>query len=131
MIQERISAVIIKNKKVLLVTGYDESFYWTPGGKIKSNENHKSSLARELKEELSIKLTDMNPYLIYKSINEITKKKQKVHCYLIKYSEKIKPKKEITRILWYSKKDFEKGIPKISKGIEKHLMPKLIQDNII
>jgi len=129
--QERVSAIILRNKKLLLVTGYDESFYWTPGGKISSNENHKSSLTRELEEELSIRLTHMNSYLIYKSTSEITNKKQKVHCYLIKYSGKIRPKKETTKILWCSKQDFEKGIPKISKGIEKYLIPKLIRDSVI
>jgi ADP-ribose pyrophosphatase YjhB (NUDIX family) len=128
---DRISAVILKNKKLLLVTGYDKSFYWTPGGKIDSGENHKQTLIRELGEELSINPTDISHYLTYEAVNEITKKKQKIHCYLIKYKGKPNPQKEITGILWYSKQNFKKRIPKISKGIEKYLMPKLIQDNLI
>ncbi len=32
-IRDRIGAVILKDKKLLLVTGYEETIYWTPGGK--------------------------------------------------------------------------------------------------
>jgi len=34
MLPDRVAALIVKGKKLLLVTGYDEKFYWTPGGKI-------------------------------------------------------------------------------------------------
>jgi ADP-ribose pyrophosphatase YjhB (NUDIX family) len=127
----RISAIIIKRKKLLLVTGYEESFYWTPGGKLNKNETYKSALARELKEELAIKLKDIKPYSSYEAFNEITKKKQKVNCYLISYTGIPKPKGEITRIFWYSKQNFNKKYPKISKGIEKYLIPQLIKDSLL
>ena len=30
MLPDRVAALIVKDKKLLLVTGYDEKFYWTP-----------------------------------------------------------------------------------------------------
>jgi len=131
MEKDRISAVIIQNKKLLLITGYDELFYWTPGGKIDANESHKEALKRELNEELSIKPTSIDFYLSYGTINEITKEKQKVYCYLARIIGQPKPKKEITKVLWYSKKNFEADTPKLSKSIKEYLIPKLIGDGLL
>ena len=64
---DRISAVIIRNKKLLLVTGYDGSFYWTPGGKVDSKEKHEQTLIRELEEELSVNPTEKSLFNIRSS----------------------------------------------------------------
>jgi 8-oxo-dGTP pyrophosphatase MutT (NUDIX family) len=127
---ERISAIIIKNKKLLLVTGYDESFYFTPGGKSKEKEPHEKTLKRELKEELDITLTSMKFYYEYVAFNEIIKKNQKCYCYIVKYEGSEKPQKEITKLLWYSKQNFKNKKPKVSIGTG-YLILKLIQDNLI
>jgi len=129
--KERISAVIIKNKKILLVTGYAETVYWTPGGKRDDNKKRTETLKRELEEEISVKIKKIIPYFSYNGINEITKEKQKVYCYIVEISEKIIPKKEITKAKWFSKSDFEKGKVKLFPEMQKNLIPKLIKDRLL
>ena len=48
MLPDRIATLIVKNKKLLLVIGYDEKSYWTLGGKIEEKESHETCLKREL-----------------------------------------------------------------------------------
>ena len=131
MLPDRVAALIVKNKKLLLVTGYDEKFYWTPGGKIEGKETHETCLRRELSSELNIKVTSFNPYLTIKLPNQIKKEMQKNHYYLVKYHDDIKPSQEITKTIWYSKQNFiNKDIP-ISKGFANEVITKLIKDNYL
>ncbi|MDP2925723.1 MAG: NUDIX domain-containing protein [Nanoarchaeota archaeon] len=131
MIKERISAIILENKKVLLVTGYDEKFYWTPGGKLNSNESHEQTLKRELYEELLIEPISIKHYIDYTTINEISNEKQIVRCYIVSYKGNLIPQKEITKIFWFSKENFKNKNPKISEGIKKNLIPRLIKDKFL
>ena len=127
--KDRLSAIIIKSKKLLLVTGYAESFYWTPGGKVDEKEDHEEALKRELYEELNIYLVKLKKYLEYETLNEITNKKQKIYCYLVKFNGEIKPKGEITKCIWCSRKEIKEI--NASKGVFNYLLPKLIKDNLI
>jgi 8-oxo-dGTP diphosphatase len=129
MLPERIAAIIIEDKKILLVTGYEEKFYWTPGGKIESEEKHESCLNRELFAELGIEPTSMEHYATFTLPNEIKGGEQVNHYYLVQYRGKIKPGREVTKTIWYSKQNFLEKSPQVSKGIEEHLIPKLIEDN--
>ena len=125
----RVSVVIIRDKKLLLVTGYNEIFYWTPGGKVKNREEKENTLKRELNEELKIKAVSIKPYLKYKSIDEINKIKTDIYCYLVSFQGIIRPSKEITKYIWMPREDIKKI--KISEGIVNNLIPKLIKDNLI
>lgn len=49
-------AFIIKDSKILLVSGYGTYFYWTPGGEIEEDETPDITLKRELKEDLGLEL---------------------------------------------------------------------------
>jgi len=129
--RERISAIIIKDKKILLVTGYDESFYWTPGGKVEPGESHKEAMKRELKEEISVKLVEMRPYCAYKATNETTGQPQKVHCYLVEIKGTPSQKAELTKSMWCSSQDILTGKTKVSKRISSQLLPRLMKDKIL
>lgn len=129
--EDRVAAVIIKNKKILLVTGYDEKFYWTPGGKVEKKESHEKCLKRELKSELNVDLISVKKYVDYESINEIKNKIQKSYYYLVQIEGEPKPGDEVTKIIWYSKPNFLKKDLKVSKGNENFLIPKLLQDNLL
>ena len=116
MLPERIAALIVKDKKLLLVTGYDEKFYWTPGGKIEGEETHQNSLRRELFSELNIKVTSFEHHRSIMLPNQIKGGMQKNHYYLVQYSGKIKPSQEITKTIWYSKRDFLNKSISVSEG---------------
>jgi len=131
MEKERISAVILKDKKILLVTGFNEEYYWTPGGKLEAGESHEQTMRRELEEEIGVKLIKMKYYFTYKGINVITNKNQVVHCYIVNFEGEIVPRKEITKFGWFSKADFENERLKMFEEAEKNLIPKLIKDNLL
>jgi ADP-ribose pyrophosphatase YjhB (NUDIX family) len=130
MVRDRIAAVIIKDKKILLVTGYKGEFYWTPGGKIEENESHELCLRRELKDELSINIISLKHYASYNSFNDIEGEMQNNYCYLVQYEGELKPREEITGIFWYSNQDFLDKSIRVSKGVQK-LIPKLLQDEFL
>ncbi len=131
MMKDRVAAIIIKDNKILLVTGYDEKFYWTPGGKIEKKESHEKCLKRELKSELNVNLISIKKYADYESINEIKNKLQKTYYYLVQIERPPKPQDEVTKIIWYSKQNFLNKNPKVSKGNENFLMPSLLKDNLL
>ena len=57
IVRTRVSAIIIRDKKVLLLrgkSGYYKDFYFTPGGGIEADESDMDALVRELGEELQI-----------------------------------------------------------------------------
>ena len=90
MLPERVAAIIIKERKILLVTGYKGTFYWTPGGRMEEKEAQEDCLKRELLEELSVTLTSMKHYITLTLLNEIKNEKQVNHYYLVSYKGKIK-----------------------------------------
>ena len=109
----RIGAVIIKSKKLLIVSSSGAIHYWTPGGRPLPGESHEQTLRRELKEELNITLTFFRPYTSYEMI--IDKERLISHYYLVTFKGKPSPKNEITKIAWFSKEDFEQKKLKISE----------------
>ena len=44
--KKRVAAIIIENKKVLMVTGYGSDLFWTPGGTIENDETQTDTLKR-------------------------------------------------------------------------------------
>ena len=131
MVKERIGAVIIRDKHLLLVGDLNESFFWTPGGKIESNENHEIALKRELKEELDVKIKSINPYFSTKIFNDTVKQKQTVHYYFVEIQGKPNPKSEIKKIYNYNAQNYYDKNPEISSGVYTHLIPKLLEDKLL
>ena len=106
---------------------FNPYFFFTPGGKVEVDEAHETALARELEEELKVRLKSMTPYLVYKTQNEATGKEQLVHCYLADVEGELESDQEITGFGWFSKKE----IPPVAKGIEQNLIPKLLQYSLL
>lgn len=131
MLPDRIGALIIKDKKLLLVTGYDEIFWWTPGGKLEKGETHEECLKRELMEELRINLKSMKEFFKIIGFNEALKEKQTVHYYLAEYEGNIIPMEEVTEYMWFSKENFISKNPKVSKKLRNQIIPRLINEGYL
>lgn len=128
---DRVAALIIKNNKLLIITGYDESIWWTPGGKAESGEDHEKALRRELKEELDVDVDEMKKYDEKLVINSMTNKPQKVYFYIVKISGEIKPAAEITKFYWLSTIEAKAGKFKLSEVMTGYVIPKLIKDKLL
>ncbi len=127
MLANRISAVIIQDKKILLVTDKEKKVYWTPGGKVDEGETHEEALKRELSEELKINLVSTREYINYKTFNEVYKQKQEVYCYFVKHGGTPIPSQEIGGCDWFSRDN----LPKMRYTIETILIPKLLEDGLL
>lgn len=114
-------AIIIRNKKLLLVTGHDAGFYWTPGGGVEGAETSVDTLYREIKEELGLSILKYAHYLSYEYED------QAVSSYIIDFDDEISISSEITDYIWYENGDELK----ISKGLESVLLPRLIENNLL
>ena len=116
-----VRAIILKDKHVLLVTGHDANFYWTPGGGVEDSETIIQTLHREIKEELGVAVKSYTPYHSYEYED------QKVDTFLVTIDSDIRVGEEITGYTWYSTKSSK--VP--SNGFTRMTLPKLIQDNLV
>lgn len=129
----RASGVVIKNKKILLVTANKQPFYWTPGGKLENNETSLEALHREFQEELGVKITEEKHYLDYSCPAEEEEDNQarQIHAYVVEFSGEPRCHQEITSLVWASHDDIMNGKIILQAGIKKYLLPKLIEDNLL
>ncbi len=116
-----IRGIIIRDRKVLLVTGHNADFYWTPGGGVEVGETIEETLRREILEELGVTILTLKPY------NSYVDDDQEVDNFLIEIEGDIKTGTEITGTSWYS----TGSTIKLSNGFRTMVLPRLIRDNLI
>ena len=116
-----IRGIIIKDKKVLLVTGHNADFYWTPGGGVETGETIEETLRREIREELGVTITSLEPYYSYEDHD------QNVDNFLIEIEGDIKTGSEITGTTWYS----SDLTIKLSNGFRTMVLSRLLKGNLI
>lgn len=118
-------AIIIRNKKLLLVTGHGAGFYWTPGGGIEPSEQPVDALRRELEEELNLTDLTITPFSTYE-IDD-----QSVSNFIVRTNEPITITGEVTGYVWYGQADLHDSIIKISDGVRTMVIPELIQAGLL
>ena len=131
MKRERVAAIIIKNKKILLVKDISASHIYPPGGCIEKNETHIEALKRELYEELKVKIETMEFYTKFELINVVRKVPQTDYCYLVSISGTPTPSTEVCEYKWISKKDILNRKLELPKANLEYLYPKLFKDDLL
>jgi 8-oxo-dGTP pyrophosphatase MutT (NUDIX family) len=132
--RKRIAALIIKDKKLLLVTGHRSSVFWSPGGKPKNNETHEECLMRELDEEINVKVKSAK-YYFHQIVDPgaiIEGKKISAkdnYYYIVEIEGQIKSSNEIDDYRWFSKNDINS--PNLQGFFKKKLIPMLTKDNLM
>ena len=116
-----IRGIIIRDRKVLLVTGHNADFYWTPGGGVEPGETIEETLRREIFEELGVTITALKPYFTYEDHD------QNVDNFLIEIEGDIKTGSEITGTTWYS----SDLTIKLSNGFRTMVLSRLLKGNLI
>jgi len=102
------SALIISDKKLLIVKPKGKPYFINPGGKYEEGENAEACLRRELKEELQIKINSIKHFKTYKMDKAAHSSHPLIlELYFIDVSGKIIPSSEIEKFEWLSREDFK------------------------
>lgn len=134
IVRTRVSAVIVKEKKLLVVKGdfgIYRQFYFTPGGGVEVGETDIEALKREMWEELKIRKFVADKYFSYVAKLQNSEDYQRVNCYLVRLEEEINLAGEITKMFWYDKDNFLSKTPELSISTYDYLLPKLVEDELI
>ena len=128
---QKAGALIIIDKKLMIVKPHDKPFYINPGGKYEERESAEECLSRELKEELHVKLLSCQLYKIY----DITKAAHSdlplaLELYLVKINDDPTPSAEIEKIEWLNREDFENKKYNLAPSFYKYI-PDLINDGLL
>lgn len=114
-------ALIIKNKKLLLVTGYNAGYYWTPGGGIKDGESPEEALRREIQEELGAEIVSSKHYMTFQY------NAQHVTAFTVEVGDDFTVSNEITKFIWYERGDDVK----LSGRLRHKMIPELARQGLI
>ncbi len=124
-------ALIISEKRLLIVKAFEKPFYINPGGKYNQDETAEHCLKRELGEELQIILTSYKHYRTYKFAKAAhAKEPLLLELYLVAYSGKIAPSSEIEHFEWMDKEDFYRKRFNVAPSFFQYV-PDLIKDGLL
>jgi len=126
----KIAAVILKDKKLLLLKKKSGDVLIMPGGKVKGDETPEKTLRRELMEELDIKLIKKRPFGIFTDKATYEDAQLIMYTYFVETKGDIRPQSEIEGCEWVDKNYKKKGI-KVASIIEKFVIPKLIDMELL
>lgn len=131
--QKRIGAFIIRDKKLLLVSGNGSEIYWSPGGRIEKGETPEQCLTRELDEEIGVKVKSARLYMHQTAEPRMFNNKQLPeidnYYYLVETEGEIKPSNEIDSYLWIGKNDINS--PHLRDFYKEIIIPKLVKEKLM
>ena len=128
---DKVGGIILKDKCILVQrkkNNREECII--PGGKREGNETDFETLKRELYEELTVELVDVEFIGGYDDIACFSDKKIHVQSYIANIKGEIKCNNEIKEAIWIDKNYKQKGI-KLGSILEKHIIPELIKRNLM
>jgi mutator protein MutT len=132
---KKAGAVILDEKRrLLIVKPKDKDFYLFVGGKIEQNETPKQSLFREIEEELGIKAQEAEFYFkspIEQAQGQPAGVTVQIWIYLVKIKDQPKASREIEKLHWLTKDEFENKKFEIGTILEEHTIPRLIKDGLM
>ncbi|MEI6266966.1 MAG: NUDIX domain-containing protein [bacterium] len=128
----RVSALVIRDKKLLLVSD-DKKWYWTPGGRIEAGETLVQAIERELEEEINVKTSKIEEYFSYTFEPEQTaggmSKHGKEDNFLVEIDGEINPGAEINHFSWHTADEIL-DMPILNSFKEK-IIKRLVKDGLL
>lgn len=131
MSRQRVAAIIIKDHKILLAQDDKADHFCMPGGGIDEGEDHAEALARELEEELGVKLKTLAHYHSFDLMNVVYLVPQTDHTYRATIEGEPACATEIRALGWFSKDDITTGKVKVPVAFYENIFSKLVEENIL
>ena len=129
--RKRIGALIIIDKKLLLVSGHKSDIYWTPGGKIEENENDEECLRRELLEEVGMRLVSCKFFKEYNYMSLLLPDTYTIsRIYLAEAAGDPVISNEIDSFIWLSREDYLAGKHNLMYVVKDQVIPELIEKGL-
>ena len=91
----RVAAVIMRNSKILVMTGEDSPYFYLPGGRLKLHETSVSALRREISEELHEQIQSLQLLWVVENFFRETQNDEDSHEICFFYKSEIKPESVI------------------------------------
>jgi len=124
-IHHKIGALIMRNKKILMCRKEGEPHFILPGGRPEGSETPGQALARELKEELGVKLVSSRYWKTWDAIHFKDKDTiVKMEIYFVEIEGEPEAQGEIAEFKWISSNYKEQNI-KVASINEEHTIPEL------
>ncbi|NCF75465.1 MAG: NUDIX domain-containing protein [Xanthomonadaceae bacterium] len=128
---QKAGALIIKDKKLMIVNPTGKPFFINPGGKYEAGETAEECLRRELNEELCVELKSCEHYKTY----DITKAAHSdnslsLELYVVVIEGEPIPSAEIGTIGWMSQEDFQNKKYNVAPSFYQYV-PDLIKDVLL
>ena len=102
---EKCAAVILQNRRLLVVRKHGTSVFISPGGKTAPGETQFECLRRELKEELSVELTHARPFGTFDRPSALEDGMVRIHVWFTTIVGKCTACAEIEEIRWITGAD--------------------------
>lgn len=97
---EKCAAILIRDKRLLVVRKRGTDILISPGGKIEPGESRIDCLRRELAEELGVKLTHAEFFGSFRKPSAFEQGDVSIHTYLCEVSGEISALAEIEEVRW-------------------------------
>lgn len=102
---EKCAAIILNQRRLLVVRKHGSSVFISPGGKISEGENQFDCLRRELREELSVELVYGEPFGTYERPAADEGSMIRIHVWLVEVFGECTPSSEIEELRWITGSD--------------------------
>lgn len=97
---EKSAAIVLSQRRLLVVRKRGTSVFISPGGKILAGETPIDCLRRELREELCVELVDTEPFGTYERPAADEDAMIRVHTWIATVSGTCVPSSEIEELRW-------------------------------
>ena len=97
---DKVGAIIIENKKLLVVRSFNKPWFFIPGGKREGAETDEECLRREILEELQATITTVAYYKEFYSQAMGKTETIRIRTYLCTLANRPKPGTEIEELTW-------------------------------
>lgn len=124
-------ALIIKNKKLLIVKPKGKPYYINPGGKYEQKEDAEACLKREIKEELTSDVSSLKHYKTYKFERAAHSNFPLIlELFFVEIVGETVASSEIEKIEWLTKEDFFNKKYNVAPSFFTYI-PDLIKDGLL